>query len=146
MDPKSQVEAAIRAALAKVAPDQAGVHVLVERPKQAGHGDFSTNIALQLAKTLKDMHSSQELMQNSMNSMVLGLQAAVESMGNQGVEAGGKIAARRQHPHRQRRPRPLPGVLRPGDRHRVELVRGRFDARRRQLLVLKKVESLELRV
>src|SRR5438034_8600928 len=53
MDPKSQVEAAIRAALAKVAPDQAGVHILVERPKQSGHGDFSTNIALQLAKQLK---------------------------------------------------------------------------------------------
>ncbi len=53
MDPRSQVEAALRAALTKVAPEHAGTHILVERPKQAGHGDFSTNIALQLAKSLK---------------------------------------------------------------------------------------------
>ena len=53
MDPKSQVETALRAALAKIAPEHASAHILVERPKQAGHGDFSTNIALQLAKALK---------------------------------------------------------------------------------------------
>jgi arginyl-tRNA synthetase len=52
-DPRSEVEAGLRAALAKVAPEHAGAHILVERPKQAGHGDFSSNIALQLAKTLK---------------------------------------------------------------------------------------------
>ena len=53
MDPKSQVEAALRAALAKVAPEHAAADILVERPKQAGHGDFSTNIALQLARVMK---------------------------------------------------------------------------------------------
>jgi arginyl-tRNA synthetase len=52
-DPKAQVEAALRAALEKVAPEHAGAPILVERPKQAGHGDFSTNIALQLARQLK---------------------------------------------------------------------------------------------
>jgi arginyl-tRNA synthetase len=52
-DPRSQVEAALRAALQKVAPEHAGAPILVERPKQAGHGDFSSNIALQLAKQLK---------------------------------------------------------------------------------------------
>jgi arginyl-tRNA synthetase len=52
-DPKAEVEAALRAALAKVAPEHAGAPILVERPKQAGHGDFSSNIALQLAKQLK---------------------------------------------------------------------------------------------
>ena len=52
-DPKSAVESALRAALEKVAPEHAGAPILVERPKQAGHGDFSTNIALQLAKQLK---------------------------------------------------------------------------------------------
>jgi len=52
-DPRSEVESALRAALGKVAPEHAGAHILVERPKQAGHGDFSTNIALQLGKALK---------------------------------------------------------------------------------------------
>ena len=52
-DPRTEVESALRAALAKVAPAQAQAHILVERPKQAGHGDFSSNIALQLAKALK---------------------------------------------------------------------------------------------
>ena len=52
-DPRSEVESALRTALSKVAPEHAGAHILVERPKQAGHGDFSTNIALQLAKSLK---------------------------------------------------------------------------------------------
>ena len=53
MDPRGQVESALRAALAKVAPEHAAAHILVERPKQAGHGDFSSNIALQLAKAMK---------------------------------------------------------------------------------------------
>ena len=52
-DPRTEVESALRAALAKVAPAQAHAQILVERPKQAGHGDFSSNIALQLAKALK---------------------------------------------------------------------------------------------
>jgi arginyl-tRNA synthetase len=51
-DPKAQVEGALRAALAKLAPAPASAPFLIERPKQAGHGDFSTNIALQLAKQL----------------------------------------------------------------------------------------------
>jgi len=51
-DPKAQIESALRAALAKLAPAHAQAPILIERPKQAGHGDFSTNIALQLAKQL----------------------------------------------------------------------------------------------
>jgi arginyl-tRNA synthetase len=51
-DPKSQIEAAVRKALEKVAPSHAHIPFVFERPKQASHGDFSLNIALQLAKTL----------------------------------------------------------------------------------------------
>jgi arginyl-tRNA synthetase len=36
-----------------VAPDQADTPINLERPKQAGHGDFASNLALQLAKPLK---------------------------------------------------------------------------------------------
>jgi arginyl-tRNA synthetase len=51
-DPKSQIEAAVRKALEKVAPSHASAPFVFERPKQASHGDFSLNIALQLAKAL----------------------------------------------------------------------------------------------
>src|SRR6476620_6459291 len=51
-DPKSQIEAAVRKALEKVAPAHANVPFVFERPKQASHGDFSLNIELQLAKPL----------------------------------------------------------------------------------------------
>jgi len=39
--------------LAAVAPERAGIPVVVERPKQAAHGDYATNVALQHAKALK---------------------------------------------------------------------------------------------
>jgi arginyl-tRNA synthetase len=52
-DPKSRVEAALRSALERIAPEHAGAPLLLERPKQAEHGDLSSNVALQLAKPLK---------------------------------------------------------------------------------------------
>jgi arginyl-tRNA synthetase len=52
-DPKVTVERALRAALSAVAPEHAGVPILLERPKQAEHGDLAANVALQLAKALK---------------------------------------------------------------------------------------------
>lgn len=53
MDIKSHLAALFRTALAKVAPDAADAEVLIERPRDAAHGDFACNIALQLAKRLK---------------------------------------------------------------------------------------------
>jgi arginyl-tRNA synthetase len=52
-DPKTEIEKALRKALEQEAPAFADVPIVLERPKQAGHGDFSTNIAMQLAKSLK---------------------------------------------------------------------------------------------
>jgi arginyl-tRNA synthetase len=52
-DPKAAIESALRAALRQEAPQFADVPIVLERPKQAGHGDFSSNVALQLAKALK---------------------------------------------------------------------------------------------
>jgi arginyl-tRNA synthetase len=51
-DLRSQLVEWLRAAFARAAPGQA-VAVTLERPKQARHGDFATNAALQLAKGLK---------------------------------------------------------------------------------------------
>ncbi|MDR2015354.1 MAG: arginine--tRNA ligase [Azoarcus sp.] len=52
-DPKALLTELIRAALASVAPEHADTAILLERPRQAGHGDFATNIAMQLARILK---------------------------------------------------------------------------------------------
>ena len=52
-DPKAHVTGLLRAALAEVAPQAADTPVLLERPKQASHGDFACNLAMQLAKSQK---------------------------------------------------------------------------------------------
>ena len=53
MDIKSHLAALFRTALAKVAPEASDAEVLIERPRDAAHGDFACNLALQLAKRLK---------------------------------------------------------------------------------------------
>ena len=50
---KTHLADLIRTALARIAPDQAGTDILLERPKQAAHGDFACNAAMQLARALK---------------------------------------------------------------------------------------------
>jgi len=52
-DIKSHLATLFRGALASVAPEAADTPVLLERPKQAEHGDLACNIAMQLAKKLK---------------------------------------------------------------------------------------------
>ncbi|MDO8933128.1 MAG: arginine--tRNA ligase [Rhodocyclaceae bacterium] len=52
-DPKLHLAGLLRAAAASVAPGAvADIHL--ERPKQASHGDFATNLAMQLARALKE--------------------------------------------------------------------------------------------
>jgi len=50
---KSHITELLTRALAKVAPQQPGTLISLERPKQAQHGDFSSPIAMQLARQLK---------------------------------------------------------------------------------------------
>ncbi|CAB1367325.1 arginine--tRNA ligase [Denitratisoma oestradiolicum] len=52
-DPKQHLVELLREALASVAPESADAEILIERPKQASHGDFATNLAMQLARPLK---------------------------------------------------------------------------------------------
>ena len=52
-DIKTHLADLIRTALAHIAPDQTGADILLERPKQAAHGDFVCNVAMQLARALK---------------------------------------------------------------------------------------------
>ncbi|MCC6879380.1 MAG: arginine--tRNA ligase [Rhodocyclaceae bacterium] len=52
-DIRSELTALLRTALENVAPDSRDAAIVLERPKQASHGDFASNLALQLAKPLK---------------------------------------------------------------------------------------------
>jgi arginyl-tRNA synthetase len=49
-DPKSRLAELVQAALRKVFPEASEASVDLERPKSREHGDFATNVALQLAK------------------------------------------------------------------------------------------------
>jgi len=72
VDPKAEIEAALKQALEKEAPG----HVLekvytLERPKQAGHGDYSSSAALQLAKPLqKKPRELAELLSRSISAFL----------------------------------------------------------------------------
>ena len=52
-DIKTHLADLMRAALTSVVPDQANTDIVLERPKQAAHGDFSCNLAMQLARPMK---------------------------------------------------------------------------------------------
>jgi len=53
IDVKSTIANWLSAGLARVVPEQAAGGFALERSKQAAHGDYATNVALQLAKALK---------------------------------------------------------------------------------------------
>ena len=50
---REALEALLRTALGAIAPECAQTPIHLERPKQAGHGDFASNLAMQLARTLR---------------------------------------------------------------------------------------------
>ncbi len=52
-DIKAHLSDLLRAALLGIAPDLADTPIALERPKQLSHGDFSCNLALQLARALQ---------------------------------------------------------------------------------------------
>jgi arginyl-tRNA synthetase len=52
-DVKSQLTALLQQALASVAPTAADTPIHLERPRDPTHGDFATNLAMQLAKLLR---------------------------------------------------------------------------------------------
>ncbi len=53
MTPVTDLRAAVQAAVAALATDGVRSAPTLERPKQAGHGDYATNAALVLAPALK---------------------------------------------------------------------------------------------
>ena len=52
-DIKTHLADLMHTALLSLAPDQADTAIVLERPKQASHGDFACNLAMQLARAMK---------------------------------------------------------------------------------------------
>ncbi|MDR2164651.1 MAG: arginine--tRNA ligase [Zoogloeaceae bacterium] len=52
-DPKTELIRLLGAALASIAPEAVGTPIQLERPREAAHGDFSSNLAMQLARRMK---------------------------------------------------------------------------------------------
>lgn len=52
-DLRTHIVGLLRSALEQVAPDAAGMAVVLERPKSLQHGDYATSVAMQLAKATK---------------------------------------------------------------------------------------------
>ena len=52
-DSREHLTGLLQAALASVAPEHTDTPIHLERPKQAAHGDFATNLPMQLARALK---------------------------------------------------------------------------------------------
>ena len=50
---KSHLSELFAQAVCEIAPEQKNLTVLIERPKQASHGDYACNLAMQLAKPLR---------------------------------------------------------------------------------------------
>jgi arginyl-tRNA synthetase len=53
LDPRAHLAGLLRQALVKIAPEHQDVEILIDRPKQASHGDFAANLAMQLARAMK---------------------------------------------------------------------------------------------
>src|SRR6478752_1046938 len=53
LDPKLAIHAAVSRIVREQVPDAAAVTVAVERPRDASHGDYATNVALVLAKAAR---------------------------------------------------------------------------------------------
>ena len=52
-DSREHLTGLLQAALASIAPEHAETPIHLERPKQADHGDFATNLPMQLARALR---------------------------------------------------------------------------------------------
>ena len=52
-DIRTHIADLLRVALKSLAPEAADTPIVLDRPKQASHGDFASNLALQIAKPLK---------------------------------------------------------------------------------------------
>ncbi len=92
-DVKTQLIALLQHALSSVAPAASSTPIQLERPRDPSHGDFSTNLAMQLAKALKK--NPREIAQQLINelpvsSLVTSAELAGAGFINFRLDAGAK--------------------------------------------------------
>jgi len=92
MDTKAQLAALFRDAVLRKFPEAADVEVLIERPRDASHGDFATNVAMQLARRLK--RKPRELAELLVEFLRPGLAGAKSSIAALEVAGAGFINVR----------------------------------------------------
>jgi len=98
-DVKSRLTALLQQALDSVAPSATDTPIQLERPRDPTHGDFATNLAMQLAKALKK--NPREIAQQLVNELpvsALVTKAEVAGAGfiNFTLDAGAKTSAVKQ--------------------------------------------------
>ena len=69
LDPKTQLAALLQDALNSIAPSASETPIHLERPRDPSHGDFATNLAMQLARALKK--NPREIAQQLVNELPL---------------------------------------------------------------------------
>jgi len=94
-DVKTQLADLLKQSLASVAPAAADTPIHLERPRDASHGDFATNLAMQLAKALKK--NPREIAQQLVNelpasSLILKAEVAGAGFINFTLDSGAKTA------------------------------------------------------
>ena len=94
-DVKTQLADLLKQSLASVAPAAADTPIHLERPRDATHGDFATNLAMQLAKALKK--NPREIAQQLVNelpvsSLILKAEVAGAGFINFTLDSGAKTA------------------------------------------------------
>jgi len=123
-DPKTILERILSEGLARVAPDAAGVEVQIERPRNPEHGDYSCNLAMQLARVLK--RKPREIAQQLMESVASDVAASqafepLEVAGAGFINARLLRAARADVVHRALLEGAEFGRARPAQRERVQV-------------------------
>ena len=95
-DVKTQLAELLKQALASVAPSATDTPIHLERPRDPSHGDFATNLAMQLAKALKKnpREIAQQLVSElPVSSLVSKAEIAGAGFINFRLDSGAKTAA-----------------------------------------------------
>ncbi|HEX6792354.1 MAG TPA: arginine--tRNA ligase [Casimicrobiaceae bacterium] len=114
-NPKERIEDALARIVRDALPGSSSSVALVERPRDAAHGDYATNVALVLAKSVR--RNPRELAQTLARALEASLPGVVESAD---VAGPGFINLQLTHAARQQ---VVPAILEQRDRY------GRSDAR-----------------
>ena len=105
VDPKAEIQAALKKAVEKTAPGPISERIYaLERPKQASHGDYASSAALQLAKVLKrNPRELAQVLSDTTMALTPGIQALIEPPSIEGpgfinfrLKSGSKVDAVRQ--------------------------------------------------